>query len=59
VKSRKFPKWTSSEINDSLAFAVVYNDNGYDKEYAVVLPKTEKSAIRTEPSTIVAICVKE
>lgn len=51
--------WTSSEKNDSLAYAVVYNDHAYNKGYAAVLPKTEKSALRTAPSTIVAICVKE
>lgn len=61
--------WTSSEINDSLAFAVVYNDNRFE-EYAAVLPKTEKSALATSYAedhvslatvsfAIVAICVKE
>ena len=51
--------WTSSEKNDSLAYAVVYNDHAYNKGYAAVLPKTEKRALSTAPSTIVAICVKE
>lgn len=48
--------WTSTEMNDSLAFAVVYSDVD-KKENAIVSPKTEKTAVLTAP--IIAICVKE
>lgn len=50
--------WTSSEKNDSLAFAVIYNDVT-KKENAAAPLKTEKRAFPHLLSTIIAICVKE
>lgn len=53
-----FFHWTSTEIYDSHAFAVIYS-NRDEKEIAFAPYKTEKSATLSAPSTIVAICVKE
>lgn len=53
-----FFHWTSTEIYDSHAFAVIYS-NSDKNEIAFAPYKTEKSASLSAPSTIVAICVKE